>query len=62
MVVKHHYLVMCLFTVGFIVYLLSASPAILTFKGAVAHGKRLSQMIQQLLNNKSLEYIFYTNM
>ena len=32
------------------------------FKGAVAHGKRLSQKIQQLLNTKSLEYIFYTNM
>ena len=31
-------------------------------KEAVAHGKRLSQKIQQLLNNKSLEYIFYTNM
>ena len=31
MVVKHQYLVMYLFTVGFIVYLLSASPAILTF-------------------------------
>ena len=24
----------------------------------MAHGKRLSQKIQQLLNNKSLEYIF----
>ena len=36
------------------------SDAILrsVFMREVAHGKRLSQKIQQLLNNKSLEYIF----
>ena len=30
--------------------------------GEVAHGKRLSLKIQQLSNNKRLQYIFYTNM
>ena len=31
-------------------------------KGAVAHGITPSQKIEQVLSNKALDYIFYTNM